>query len=205
MDVLLLFVGLFVDPFDFAGQGGYGIGGDHFVVVGAFALCFESVILAKQVFEFPLQLLQLLLELSDLSNSHVLLLLDFLVAPRQSIMRLGNISEVAAGLIEIPLEFALFLHHLGLLIIQHVVVVHLSLQPLDILADGLFVSLDDDALFSDVFLELLLRNIVLIQLFFVAGNGLFENLLFLGLEVVFVFLSRDLGLVASTLVCQLHF
>ena len=38
MDVLLLFVGLLIDPLNFASEGRNGIGGHHFVVIGHLAL-----------------------------------------------------------------------------------------------------------------------------------------------------------------------
>ena len=205
VDVLLFFVRLLVDPLDFAGQGRHGIRSDHLVMVCAFTLHFKPVVLAQHVLQFSLYLLRFFLELPDPRHSHDLLLLHFFIPLRQSIMRFGDILHSACHFIQIPLQFTLLLHGLGLLLIENVVVADFSLYPLDVLADSFFVGFDHRALLSDVLLKLLFGDLVLIELLLVPGDGFFKNLLFLRQKIMPVFARSDLRLIPFTLVQQLHF
>ena len=55
VDILLLFVCLFVDPFDFTGQGGYCVCGGHFFVKGHFTSAFEGIVFAHVALYFAFE------------------------------------------------------------------------------------------------------------------------------------------------------
>jgi hypothetical protein len=151
VDVLLLLVGLLVNPLDFSGQSGHSVGSNHLLVQSLFATRFETVVLLVKVFQVTLRLTDDLFKLTDSVSAHLLFLNNFLVVVLESLERCLHQVELTVTVIQIVAVLAFVGHFLLLLLIKSG---HLELQTLDFFLKVLlllFVLLDHDFLVVDVF------------------------------------------------------
>jgi len=151
MNVLLLFVGLLVNPLDLTGEGRHGVGGHHLFVESLFTTRLKAVVFLVEILHITLRFTNHLLKLTDSVSAHLLFLDHFAVAVLESSERLVDDVVVTGLFIKVVAELALVGHLLLLLFIK--------LSDLEfLLFDGvleilllLLVLLDGGLLTVDVF------------------------------------------------------